>query len=72
MSDEKEEIFVVVYEMCPGGVFSQRRDWAWIPATSPEDALEKFNKTYAYLVKEGICMLYIAKVILPGLNIRKL
>ncbi len=64
MVDEKEEIYVVVYEMCPGGVFSRRRDWAWIPAPSPEIALQKFNETYSYLVKEtGICMLYVAKVI---------
>ena len=65
MSDEKEiEYFVVVYEMCPGGIFSQRRDWAWIPALTPEDALKEFNEKYAYLTKEtGICMLYVAKVI---------
>ena len=65
MSDEKEiEYFVVVYEMCPGGIFSQRRDWAWIPAPTPEDALKQFNEKYAYLTKEtGICMLYVAKVI---------
>ena len=65
MSDEKEiEYFVVVYEMCPGGIFSRRRDWAWIPAHTPEDALKQFNETYAYLTKEtGICMLYVAKVI---------
>lgn len=64
MADEKEETYVVVYEMCPGGVFSRRRDWAWIPALTPEDALKKFNETYSYLTKEtGICMLYVAKVI---------
>lgn len=64
MVEEKEEIYVVVYEMCPGGVFSRRRDWAWIPALTPEDALKKFNETYSYLTKEtGICMLYVAKVI---------
>lgn len=63
MSEEKQDTFVVVYEMCPGGTFSQRRDWVWMPALSSEAALEKFNETYAYLVKDGICMLHIAKVI---------
>ncbi len=64
MAEEKIEYYVIVYEMCPGGVFSQRRDWAWIPAPTPEDALKQFNEKYAYLTKEtGICMLYVAKVI---------
>lgn len=64
MTEEKEEVYVVVYEMCPGGTFSRRRDWAWVPAVSPEDALRIFNEKYAYLTKEtGICMLYVAKVI---------
>lgn len=60
--DEEIKYFVIVYEMCPRYTGSMR-DWVWMPALTPEDALEKFNKTYPSLVKAGICMLYVAKVI---------
>ena len=63
MADEKEiKYFVIVYEMCPGYTGTMR-DWVWMPALTPEVALQKFNESRPNLVKAGICILYVAMVI---------
>ncbi len=36
-----------------GGVFSRIRDWARIPAPSPEIALQIFNEKYSYLTERN-------------------
>ena len=63
MDEEKEiKYFVIVYEMCPG-YMGTMRDWVWMPASTPEEALQKFNESRPLLVKAGICMLYVTMVI---------
>lgn len=59
---QNKETFVIVYEMCPRYAGTMR-DWVWTPALTPEDALKKFEESYPGLVKAGICMLYVARVI---------
>ena len=63
MTNEKDiKYFVIVYEMCPRYAGTMR-DWVWMPASTAEEALQKFNESRPILVKAGICILYVAMVI---------